>query len=153
MKKFLITAGGALALTGVGKAFSAIGSSRALDAIDPIFGVPFRQLFLGVGLIELLIAFFCLFTDRRQFNLWAVTLISTEFLLYRLGLWLIGWHHPCGCLGGWVSALHLSDRTADNFTKGILAFLLLGSYGILFSQWRQKRRAKGAHEGDAAAGG
>ena len=23
----------------------------------------------------------------------------TNFLIYRLGLWSIGWHRPCGCLG------------------------------------------------------
>ena len=150
---FVLSAGAVLAFTALGKAFSAIGPARALDVIDPLSGLPFRQLFLVAGLIELLIAFFCLFTDRRQFSLWAVALISTDFLLYRVGLWLVGWHHPCGCMGSWVSALHLSDRTADNFIRGFLAFLLLGSYGILFSHWRRKRRAKGARGGGAAADG
>jgi hypothetical protein len=72
-----------LAVTGLARAFSAIGAARALDAMDPIFGVLFRQLFLAVGLIGLLTAFFCLFTDRHQFSLWAVAWISTCFVFVR----------------------------------------------------------------------
>jgi hypothetical protein len=99
MKWFLKVAGSALGLTGLAKAFSAIGSAHALDAADPLIGIPFRQLLLLVALVELFVAFFCLFTDKRQFSLLAVAWLSTNFLVYRLGLWLIGWHHPCACMG------------------------------------------------------
>lgn len=135
----LQSAGILLAITGLAKALSAIGAARALDTPDPLIGIPFRQLFLLVGLTELLIAFFCLFTDKRWFSLRAVAWLSTNFLVYRLGLWFIGWHHPCGCMGNLAGVLHLSDHAADNIMKGVLAYLLVGSYGILFSQWRQRR--------------
>jgi hypothetical protein len=92
-----------------------------------------------VGLCELLITFFCLFTDKRRLSLLAVTWISTNFLVYRLGLWFIGWHHPCACMGSLAGVLHLSDQTADNIMKGVLAYLLVGSYLLLFAQWRQAR--------------
>ena len=59
-------AGCILLLTGVAKAFSAIGPVRALDTIDPLTGIPFRQLFLLAGLAELLIAFFCLFVESVE---------------------------------------------------------------------------------------
>ena len=142
MRWFLKVAGSVLLLTGVAKAFTAIGAARVLDTADPLTGIPFRQLLLLVGLAEILIAFFCLFTDKRGFSLLAVAWLSTNFLVYRLGLWFIGWHHPCHCMGDLASALHLSDQAADNIMKGVLAFLLVGSYAILFSQWRQ-RRAEG----------
>jgi hypothetical protein len=152
MRLFLRLAGISLGFAGLGKALSAIGAARALDTIDPLIGIPFRQLFLLVGLAELLIAFFGLFTDRRRFTLWAVAWLSTNFLLYRLGLWFIGWQHPCGGLGTLAGPLHLSDQAADNIMKGVLAFLLVGSYGILVSQWLRGRRAKGPPGGDAAGG-
>jgi hypothetical protein len=136
---FLVIAGSSLIATGSAKTFSAIGAARALDTIDPLIGIPFRQLFLLVGLTELLIAFFCLFTDKRWFSLRAVAWLSTNFLVYRLGLLFIGWHHPCGCMGNLAGVLHLSDHAADNTMKGVLAYLLIGSYGILFWQWRQRR--------------
>ena len=106
--------------------------------------MPFRHLLLLVGLAELFITFLCLFTDRRRFSLLAVAWISTNFLVYRFGLWLIGWHHPCGCMGSLAGTLHLSDRAADNIMKGVLAYLLIGSYAILFWQWRRERGAKTA---------
>ena len=139
MRWFLGLAGGALGITGLGKAFSAIGPARALDVPDPLIGIPFRQLMLLVGLAELLIAFFCLFSDRRRFSLLTVAWLSTNFLVYRLGLWFIGWHRPCGCMGNLTDLLHLSPRAADNIMKGVLAFLLVGSYGILLWQWSQRR--------------
>lgn len=126
-------------MTGLAKAFSAIGPARALDAFDPLIGIPFRQLLLLVGLAELLIAFFCVFTDKRRLSLLAVAWISTNFLVYRFGLCFIGWHRPCGCMGSLSDMLHLSPRAADNIMKGVLAYLLVGSYGILFWQWRQRR--------------
>lgn len=139
MTLFLMSAGVVLAVTAFGKAFSAIGPARALDTPDPLVGMPFRQLFLSVGLAELLIAFFCLFTDKRRLSLLAVAWISTNFLVYRLGLWFIAWHHPCGCMGSLAGTLHLSDHAADNIMEGVLAYLLIGSCSILFWQWRQRR--------------
>jgi hypothetical protein len=139
---FLSSAGVALAVTALAKAFSAIGSARALDVADPLIGIPFRQLMLVVALVELLIAFFCFFTDRRRLSILGVAWISTNFLVYRLGLWFIGWHRPCGCMGNLTDILHLSPHAADNIMKGVLAYLLVGSYGILLWQWRAARRGR-----------
>ena len=140
---FVRSAGVVLGVTGLAKAFSAIGPARALDPADPLIGMPFRQLLLLVGLAELLIAFFCLFTVKRRFSSLAVAWLSTNFLVYRLGLWFIGWHHPCACMGTLAGALHLSDQGADNIMKGVLAYLLVGSYLLLFAQWRQSRSSAG----------
>jgi hypothetical protein len=136
---FVISAGVVLAITGLAKEFSAIGPARALDVADPLIGLPFRQLLLLVALAELLIAFFCLFTDRRRFSLLAVAWISTNFLVYRLGLWLIGWHRPCGCMGNLTDMLHITPGTADTIMKVILAYLLMSSYALLLWRWRRER--------------
>lgn len=142
-RRFLVSAGVLLAVTAVAKMFSAIGPARALDMPDPLLGLPFRQLLLLVGIVELLIAFFCLFTGRDRLSLRAVGWISTNFLVYRLGLLLIGWNHPCACMGKLAGVLHLSDQAADNIMKGVLVFLLLGSYLLLFAHWRQARPSAG----------
>jgi len=141
---FVLSAGAALAATGLGKEFSAIGPARALDAADPLLGIPFRHLvlLLLVGLGELFIAFFCLFIGKKQLGLLAVAWMSTNFVVYRFGLWFMDWHHPCACMGSLAGVLHLSDQTADNIMKVILAYLLVGSYGILL--WELRQRAKSA---------
>jgi hypothetical protein len=136
---FVKSAGVVLGVTGLAKALSAVGSARALDAADPLIGMPFRQLLLLVGLAELLIAFFCLFTERRRLSVLAVAWMCTNFLMYRLGLWFIGWHRPCGCMGNLTDILHISPRAADNIMKVLLAYLLFGSCAILLWQWRRER--------------
>ena len=87
-KWFLRAAGVALGVTGLAKAFSAFGPARALDLADPLLGIPFRHLMVLVELAELLIAFFCLFTDKQKLSLLAVAWLSTNFLVYS---WCIGW--------------------------------------------------------------
>ncbi len=129
-RRFCYTAGGILAITGLAKAFSAIGPARALDVADPIFGIPFRHLMLLVGLAELSIALLAFMTNKSQFSLLAIAWLSTSFLLYRIGLWWMGWHRPCGCLGNLVDILHISPQTADSITKLSLSYLLVGSYWL-----------------------
>jgi len=139
LRWFVWSAGVLFVITGLAKAFSATGSARALDVTDPIIGIPFRHLMLAVGLLELFIAFFCPFTDKRQFSLLAVVWLATNFVIYRLGLWWMGWHRPCGCLGNLTDLLRISPRAADNIMKSVLAYLLVGSYWLL---WRSRRRSR-----------
>ena len=138
-------------MTGLAKVISAIGHARVLDAPDPLFGIPLRLVLLLVGQAELFIAFFCLFTKLRNFSLLAVAWVSSNFLVYRLGLWFIDWHQPCGCLGNLTDLLHISPRLADNTMKVMLAYLLVGSYAILLWEWRRRRAGKMAALADVAA--
>ena len=57
--------------------------------------------------------------------------LSTLFAVYRIGLWSLGWHRPCSCLGNLTDALHLSPVIVDNVMKVLLAYLMIGSYSIL----------------------
>jgi len=142
LRWFVWSAGVLFVITGLAKAFSATGSARALEVADPIIGIPFRHLLLLVGLLELCIAFFCLFTDKRQFSLLAVTWLATNFVVYRVGLWWMGWHRPCGCLGNLTDLLGISPHTADTIMKLVLAYLLIGSYGFLLWRWIQGSATK-----------
>lgn len=47
-------------------------------------------------------------------------------------------------MGSLAAVLHLSDRAADNLMKLVLAYLLIGSYGFLFREWRRGRVASAA---------
>jgi hypothetical protein len=62
---FILSAGAILATTGIAKVWSALGSSKYLAVIDPIFGVQFGQLFLVVGTAEIVIALVCFFSKRQ----------------------------------------------------------------------------------------
>jgi hypothetical protein len=137
---FLKTAAVVLLATGSAKLVSVFGAARVLAMNDPIIGLSFRRLMSAVGAVELVTALFCLSTlASTRLKLGLVAWLSTIFLVYRFGLWFVRWHHPCGCMGSLAAILHLSDKAADNIMKGLLAYMLIGSYAILFWLWKQGR--------------
>jgi len=151
---FAASAGAVLTLTGSAKALGSFGEAKLLSVPDPIFGFQFHYLMLVVGVLELAIAAVC-FLDRRGAAASAmVACLVTSFLVYRLGLWWIGWHKPCNSLGNLTDALHISPQFADNLMKVVLAYLLLGSYGLLFWEWRKSRgrRTEGGERSSEGGG-
>ena len=131
---FFTSVAAILALTGIAKAWSAFGQTKLLAVADPITGIQFGHLMLAVGILELVIAGVCLFGKSQKLALGLIAWLATNFVVYRLGLWWMGWKKPCSCLGNLTDALHLSPQLADNIMKIILAYLLIGSYGILILQ-------------------
>jgi hypothetical protein len=93
-----------------------------------------------VGVLELTVAGVCLFGKAQVFAMAIVAWLATSFLIYRIGLVLVGYHKPCSCLGNLTDALHIPPQIADTVMKIILAYLLIGSYGTLFWLWRQRKR-------------
>jgi hypothetical protein len=139
-----------LAITGVAKVWSGLGSSEVLAVLDPILGIKFGRLMLAVGVVEIIIALVCFFNKRQMLVLGMVAWISTMFLLYRLGLVWMGWHRPCSCLGNLTDALHISPEVAKNIMKVVLAYLLIGSYATLFWLWPQRQKAVSSAAGAAS---
>ena len=120
-----------LAITGIAKVWSGLGNSKFLAVVDPIIGIKFGTLMLVVGVAEIVIAGVCFFRKRQTLALGLVAWMSTNFVVYRLGLWWMDWKKPCSCLGNLTDAVHISPQLADNIMKVVLAFLLVGSCGLL----------------------
>jgi hypothetical protein len=149
---FIWSAIGILFSTGLAKVFSGLGSAKVLAMMDPIFGVTFRNLMLFGGVAEITVALACIFRGiAARSKLALVAWIATGFLVYRFGLWCMGWQHPCHCMGTLAGAIHLTDREADNIMKGVLAYLLAGSYLALVLQWRTERAAGSPVAGSVSA--
>ena len=146
---FKYSAGAILVVTGVAKIWSRFGSAKALALIDPITGFTFRQLMWAVATAEIVVTLACFFSRRQNLALGLVALLATDFLVYRVGLWWIGWHRPCNCLGSLTDALHISPQAADNIMKVVLAYLLIGSYGLLIRNFWRKRVGKQRMEAHA----
>lgn len=148
---FAVSAGVLLGTTGIAKALSGLGSSKSLALVDPIAGIRFDHLLLVVGVVEVVIALVCLFSSRPSLRLGLVAWLGTIFVIYRLGLLWMNWQRPCSCLGNLTDALQISPQTADNIMKVVLAYLLIGSYGLLIWQWRQNRMTRSTNELQSAA--
>jgi len=80
--QFIVYSGLVLLNPGPGKAWRASGSASVLDGAATIFRVPFRQLMVGVGCLELFIAFFRLFTNEKQLGPLAIASLGTSFVGY-----------------------------------------------------------------------
>jgi len=112
-----------------------LGHSAILRRVDPIFAIQFSHLMFIAGVLELVVASICFFNNLRILGQCATAWLATSLLIYRIGLWWIGWHRPCHCLGDFADALRISSQTADMIIKIILAYLLVGSYAALFHAW------------------
>lgn len=138
---YIVSVGVLLFLIGFIKLIGSFASSRVFLTSDPIFGILYRDTLRIVGAFEVGIALVCILGRHIGLQIGLVAWLATNFVLYRLGLVLIGYHKPCSCLGNLTDALHISPQVADNIMKVVLAYLLIGSYGLLFRQWKQRRAA------------
>jgi hypothetical protein len=137
---FKYSAAALLVTSAVGKFITTGSQAQILEIQDPIFRLPFRYLLLLAASLELIAAFCCLNPKLRNITqAIAVAWLSTDFLLYRIGLWLIDYHRPCNCMGSLAEGLHISSNTADSIMKGVLAYLLIGSYASLWFLWKHAR--------------
>jgi hypothetical protein len=134
---FFRAAGWILLVTASAKLVSSFGHARALAVAEPISGFSFRWVLLGVAAVELAVAVLCLRSEDFRLQTLIVAWLATSFMAYRLGLALLGYTGPCGCMGHITDALHLPSQQVDSVMKGILAFLLLGSYSSAVWLWRQ----------------
>jgi len=139
IRMFLFVSGVLLSVTGIAKLISSAGSARILEYHDPILSIEFRYVFLVVGTLEILTALYCFFGRQQYLKIFGVAWLATNFMLYRMGLILVGYRKPCSCLGTLTSALHISPDTANKIMEVVLFFLLIGSYYILTWLWWHKR--------------
>src|SRR6185295_1259152 len=131
------TAAAVLTVTGIAKASGAFGNAQVLGTADPLLVLQFRHLMLLVSAVELFVACMCFFVENRPvLKIALIAWMASNFFVYRLGLWWLEWKHPCSCLGNLTDALQISPQSADNLIKVLLAYLLIGSYGLLLNQCR-----------------
>ncbi len=128
---FLLSVGGILALNGTSNVLAVFGKSPMLDLPDPLFGISFRCLILLAGLVELIVAFLCLFTNKETLSLGLIAWLAANFTVYRVGLWTMGWHHPYAWLAGLMGGLDISPLMADAVMTVTLAYLLIGGIAML----------------------
>jgi len=143
---FIKTSGYLLIVTAAAKLVSSFGSVRVLNHLDPVFFIPFRYLLQATAIAEIIVALICFLGKSRQFQSGAVAILSSNFLLYRFGLYWLGFHELCPCLGNLSAMLPISPQATDVVMKIILLFLLIGSYSTLLWLWCQKKLASSSHD-------
>lgn len=138
---FEVSVGVILVITAAAKATAAFGSAGALSVPDPIFHLQFNNLLFLVGIVEMSIAGACFLSRTKWFTSLLIAWLATSCLVYRLGLWWVGWQGPCRCLGSLTDALSINPKTADTIATALLVYLIGGSFGWLVCHCWQGRFA------------
>jgi hypothetical protein len=134
-----------LFVTAATKIFSATGSAEALGHPDPFIPLPNRLVFYLVGGIELFVSGFLLVKHENQrTKLLLIAWLSTNCLVYRIGLWWMGAPNFCDCLGSLNEKLFISPRTLNYVMLVVLAWMIAGSYLLLISDWLSCRKDSGS---------
>jgi hypothetical protein len=131
-----------LTLTAAAKIFAASGESRILGQADPLFGLlTMRQSMLLAAALEIVVVVLVTRAPTALRKAVLLLWIGSVFLVYRIGLWWVGFEGSCRCLGNLGDVFGISAETADWIAKGILGYLLVGSAAILL--WHLSRRGHG----------
>ena len=134
--RFLRSAAVILLLTAAAKAASAFGTQSILEKVDPIFWVlKNRELLVLVATLEAGVAFLLLSKAYLSVKRGSLIWLCTNFLLYRMGLWITGAPAACKCMGDLAGRIGLSDSQASWIMLGALGYMLGGS---LFFFWRSR---------------
>jgi hypothetical protein len=136
---FAMSAASILLITGLAKIVSGLGSAKILTYHDPLLLMSFRQLLLLAGIVELTISIVCVFEKKPKVSIMLLLWISLVFCSYRVGLYWIGYHRPCPCMGNLTDDLHLSPQIANLIMTGVLAYLLSGSLAASAYLWTKQR--------------
>jgi hypothetical protein len=126
---FLAGAAAVLAITSAAKLITILGESKGLRAADPLFlFLTVRQTLFIAAALELATLFCIARSSPKALGMTAC--ISTIFLAYRTGLWLLN-VKLCGCLGRFTESMGLSPEATNTVVFGALIYLCLGSWSLL----------------------
>ncbi len=144
----MLSAGGILVFGGITKLLNVFEKTQQLDISSPIVLIPFRQLLLCIGIVELIVACLCLFTDKRTLSLVLITWLVTFYGVYRVGVWTMGWYHPYPLLANLMETFNISPFMADGVATASSAFLFIGSVSMLWVENRKTYAAASQKKGD-----
>jgi len=136
---FVLSAGCILAFAGASQVLDVFGKSQIWDLSAPLLGMPFRYLFISIGLGELTVAWLCLCTNKRAMGLGLMLWLIANYAGYRAGLWAMGWAHPWIFIGKLAETFQISPFLADGVITVVLAYLLVGGLAALWQERKGKR--------------
>jgi len=129
-----------LFVTALVKLLSATGSSAVLSSVHPVFDIPHRDTYLGLGLMELVLAGLLAWLPKQDIRLGLIAMFGAIAAFYRIiaSVWNVS-EAVCPCLGSAFLWLHVPPEVLENIAKALLGYMLLGSGFFL---WLRANTAK-----------
>jgi len=131
-KVYIISVAAILFMTAAAKLFSLVAYYHTFRSRDPLLYLRSDILVSIVSVLEIGVATFLLSANRTGSKFWAIIWISSLFLIYRVGLWQIGYKGTCPCMGtpnSWL--MLLKPIHMDLVMKGCLVYMLFFSLAFL----------------------
>lgn len=132
-------AGAILFFLGSAEILGGLARTTFASMQDPVFGISFGHVMLIFGLAQVCVAFLCLFTNRKVLSLSLVAWLSMIFVVYRAGLWSLGWYYSSGFK---MTPIGISLTDTDIILSLSSFLLLVVSLSTLWNEYRAKRSAK-----------
>ena len=88
-----------LLAVGILKILDSNGTISLLDLPDPVFNIKQRFVLLGTGYAEVIVCCAILFVREDVVRVSLLVWVSTMFMLYRFGRYLLGSTEACSCAG------------------------------------------------------
>jgi len=132
---FVLSAGFILLAGALNRFLIAAGDAQVLALPDPMLGIPLRYAVLAVGALELVVALICLFGKRVGLQIGWLAWLSTNYVVFWIGL---VWQHcpPQGaCIGSLTDPLRIYHGTTGYIFEFLPFCLALGSYAAAVSFW------------------
>ena len=119
---------------GTGAAKLATIPMLPIEQMDQMAAMETWRLLFVTGVIEISAAVFIFRSAAPIPKLSLNIVLSMLFWLYRIGHWILGTEVPCPCLGASTQGGVL--KWMDTIMKGLLAYLLLGGWALLYIEGR-----------------
>ena len=145
IKSFIYSAGGILLAAALMRFLVAAGTAQALALPEPMLGIPLRYAVLMVGIFELVVALICLFGKHVGLQIGWLAWLSTNLVVFWIGLLTMHYHPQATCIGSLTDLLHLARGTTGHIMEFTPVYLLMGSYAALIWVWLESRTAQ-AHK-------
>ena len=126
-----------LFFSGGGNFLWAFEKSQMLDVADPLLGMSLRYSVLVLGIAALVLGWLCVFTERKLSVFWVLCWVAVNLIVYRCGLWTMGWHHPFNEIRQVGQFIGLTPWMADGVHLAISLFPVVG-WGTMI--WLERRK-------------
>lgn len=131
-----------LAVFGLALLFALSEPLRVLQAPDALLGASSRLLLVLVGALHLVVSG-CVFATRSVITQAILLLwLGLNCMIYRVGLIWMGVAGPPPLIEALGLKYGFRSEALDAFWKGFIAYLIIGSALVLFSEWRRAKRER-----------
>ena len=135
---FRISAG-VIFIACLSKLVSALGNDPVLHRADPLLWLTNRDLFLVLGIAELPSAVLLCFSRRLWLKALVALFLGSNFLFYRVAIWVRISSGACPCFGRLTQSLGLGSAVVDSVSWAFVVSLIVAGGVVLWQErWRME---------------